>query len=145
MSAAHLGGESASLTPRQREFVESQAAFHRERGDDAHLRSCRAMSGYHLHAIDGDIGHVEGFVIDDESWAIRYLIVNTSDWWLGHQVLIAPSWVADIRWIDATVSIGLTRQAVKDAPREDARRLPDRAQEDGLHAHDGRVDDGHRE
>lgn len=137
--AGHLGDESAGLTPRQQEFVETQAAFHRARGDDPHLRSCRAISGYHLHASDGEIGHIEGFVVDDESWAIRYLIVNTSDWWLGHQVLIARPWIADISWIDATVSIELTRQAVKNAPRFDGKTLPDRAQERDLHEHYGRV------
>jgi hypothetical protein len=121
------------------EFVETQAAFHRQRGDDPHLRSCRAISGYHLHASDGEIGHVEGFVVDDESWAIRYLIVNTSDWWLGHQVLIARPWIADISWIDATVSIELTREAVKGAPRFDGKTLPDRAQERALHEHYGRA------
>ena len=139
MLAAQRGDESAGLTHKQQEFVEAQAAFHRQRGDDPHLRSCRAISGYHLHASDGEIGHVEGFVVDDESWAIRYLIVNTSDWWLGHQVLIAPPWIADISWIDATVSVELTRQAVKDAPRYDGKTLPDRAQERGLHEHYGRA------
>lgn len=77
-----------------------------------------------MHASDGDIGHIEGFVVDDESWAIRYLIVNTSDWWLGHQVLIARPWVANISWIEATVSIELTREAIKSAPRSTARRCP---------------------
>jgi len=138
MLAAHRGDESGGLTPKQRELVEAQAAFHRQRGDDPHLRSCRATSGYHLHASDGEIGHVEGYVVDDESWAIRYLIVNTSDWWLGHQVLIPPSWIDDISWIDATVSVKLTRQAVKDAPQYDGKTLPDRAQERRLHEHYGR-------
>ncbi len=139
MLAARGGDDSASLTAKQREFVVGQAAFHRQRGDDPHLRSCRAISGYHLHASDGDLGHIEGFVVDDESWAIRYLIVNTSDWWLGHQVLIARPWIADISWIDATVSIELTREAVKSAPRFDGKRLPDRAQERALHEHHGRT------
>lgn len=137
--AASAGDDSAGLTPRQQSFVEAQAAFHRQRGDDPHLRSCRAMSGYHLHASDGDVGHVEGFIVDDESWAIRYLVVNTSDWWLGHQVLIAPPWIADISWIDATVRVELTRRAVKDAPRYDGKPPPDRVQERLLHDHYGRA------
>jgi hypothetical protein len=139
MLAARAGDESAGLTRKQQSFVEAQAAFHRQRGDEPHLRSCRAISGYHLHASDGEVGHVEGFVVDDESWAIRYLVVNTSDWWLGHQVLIAPPWIADISWIDATVHVDLTRQAVKDAPRYDGQPLPDRVQERVLHDHYGRA------
>jgi len=135
MLAARGGDESAGLSAKQQAFVEAQAAFHRERGDDPDLRSCRAIAGYHLQASDGEIGHVEGFVVDDESWAIRYLVVNTSDWWLGHKVLIAPPWIHDIRWIDATVSVELTRQAVKDAPRYDGAAQLDRDQEASLHRH----------
>jgi hypothetical protein len=135
MRAARHGDESAGLSPKEQAFVEAQAAFHRERGDDPDLRSCRTISGYHLHASDGEVGHVEGFVVDDESWAIRYLVVNTSDWWLGHQVLIAPPWIHDISWIAATVSVQMTRQAVKDGPRFDGAALPGRDQEASLHRH----------
>ena len=139
MLTVRAGDESAGLEPQQRSFVEAQAAFHRQRGDDPHLRSCRAISGYHLHARDGEVGHVEGFIVDDESWAIRYLLINTSDWCLGHQMLIASPWIADIRWIDATVHVDLTRQAVKDAPRYDGQPPPDRVRERVLHDHYGRA------
>ncbi len=119
-------------------FVDAQVKLHRDRGDDPHLRSCRAIENYHIHAADGDIGHVESLLVDDEAWAIRYLVVNTSDWWLGHQMLVAPPWIADISWLDATVSVDLTRQAVKDAPPYDGKALPSREQERGLFEHYGR-------
>lgn len=83
--------------------------------DDPHLRSCKAVMSHNIHATDGDIGHVQGLLVDEETWAIRYMIVNTSNWWLGHQVLIAPQWIKDVSWSDATVSVNQTRQAVKDA------------------------------
>ncbi|MEO8925488.1 MAG: hypothetical protein ABI330_22165, partial [Caldimonas sp.] len=60
-----------------------------------------------------------GMLTDDETWAIRYLIVNTSNWWVGHKVLISPEWIKDVSWDDRTISIQLTRQAVKEAPRYD--------------------------
>ena len=75
---------------------------------------------YHIQATDGDIGHVQGLLVDEETWAIRYIIVDTSNWWLGHQVLIAPQWIRDVSWSDATVSVDLTHQAVKDAPPYDS-------------------------
>ncbi len=121
-------------------FVDAQLKLHQDRGDDPHLRSCSAVEKYHLHAIDGDIGHVESFLVDDEAWAIRYLVVNTSDWWLGHQTLIAPSWIADISWLDATVSVDLTRQSIKAAPTFDPTALPNREQERKLFDHFGRQD-----
>jgi hypothetical protein len=49
-----------------------------------------------------------GMLLDDDTWAIRYLIVDTSNWCLGHQVLIAPRWIQGINWLDATVSVKLT-------------------------------------
>jgi uncharacterized protein YrrD len=83
---------------------------------DAHLRSGNEISSYDVHAEDGDIGHVQGILIDDKSWAIRYLIVNTSNWWLGHQVLIAPQWIVGVSWGDRKVSVSLRRDAVKGSP-----------------------------
>jgi hypothetical protein len=50
---------------------------------DTHLRSTNAVSGYHIQASDGEIGNVEDFIVDDETWAIRYLIINTRNWWPG--------------------------------------------------------------
>jgi hypothetical protein len=58
----------------------------RHRGDDIHLRSGNEIMRYYLHASDGDIGHVQGLIVDEKTWAIRYIIVNTSNWWLGHKV-----------------------------------------------------------
>jgi hypothetical protein len=103
--------------------------------DDPHLRSCDALVRYHVDATDGGIGHVEGLIVDDDSWVIRYLVVSTSGWWLGHQVLIAPEWIEDIDWLEATVSVDLSRQAVKHAPAYDPDALPDREQEIHIYQH----------
>ena len=94
---------------------------------------------YPIRATDGDIGHVHGLLVDDETWAIRYLIVETSNWWLGHQVLIAPQWIDDVSWFDCKVSVDLTRQAVKDAPPYDGPGSLDRRQEMGIYEHHGRA------
>ena len=59
--------------------------------DDYHLRSCKDLVGHHIGASDGDIGHVQDLLVDDHTWAIRYLIVNTSNWWGEHQVLDCSS------------------------------------------------------
>ena len=120
------------------QFVEQQQQLQRQRGDDPHLRGCDAIMRYHVHARDGDIGHVDGLVVDDETWAIRYLVVNTSDWWLGHDVLVAPQWIGEIAWLDATVAVNLTRRAIKDAPTYDAGTPPDRQHEQNLYRHHGR-------
>ena len=65
-----------------------------EKGWNPHLRSTQEVSGYHIQAVDGKIGHVEDFIIDDwTTWAIRYLIVNTQNWWPGKKVLVSPKWI----------------------------------------------------
>ncbi len=105
---------------------------------DSHLRSCQTVRGYHVHASDGDIGHVQGMLVDDETWAIRYLVVNTSNWWLGHKVLVASQWIDSVRWLDAKVSVDVTRQAVKDSPPFIHTAPVDRQQETSLYEHYGR-------
>lgn len=84
--------------------------------DDPHLRSAQAVSGYHIHASDGELGHVSDFLIEENTWAIRYLVVSTSNWWGGNKVLIPPQWITDISWDDRTVNLQLTREKIKAAP-----------------------------
>lgn len=109
----------------------------RARGD-RHLRSCNAVNGYHLHACDGDIGHVNGYLIDERSWAIRFLVVDTSNWWLGHRVLIASEWTESVSWAQSKVTTLLTRAAVMDSPVYDPTVLLDAAGEIALYKHYGR-------
>jgi hypothetical protein len=105
---------------------------------DPHLHSCKAVTGYHISAVDGEIGHLQGLLVDEESWAIRYLIVNTSNWWLGHRVLVAPHWISDVSWRDRRISVDLRRHAIQGSPPYDPAHLPDRAQETLVHEHYGR-------
>jgi PRC-barrel domain len=120
----------------QEAYARADAARHQD--DDLHLRSCKAVMDYHIEATDGDIGHVQGLLVDEETWAIRYMVVDTSNWWLGHKVLIAPQWIKNVSWPEATVSVDLTRQAVKDAPPYDPAVQLDRRQETGIYQHYGR-------
>ncbi|OQW87455.1 MAG: photosystem reaction center subunit H [Rhodoferax ferrireducens] len=113
----------------------ARAAYTQQSNDNPHLRSCEAVIGYHLEASDGDIGHVQGMLVEEDTWAIRYLVLDTSNWWLGHQVLMAPDWVSDIRWNDAKVSVNLTRQAIQQSPKFDPSTQLTRQQELDLYHH----------
>lgn len=106
-----------------------------EKKYDHHLRSCAEVTGYHIQAEDGEIGHVEDFIIDDETWEIRYLIVNTSNWWAGKQVLISPLWIESVSWAQRKVMIDLTRQAIKLSPEFTDQLLVDRDFETSLYGH----------
>lgn len=127
-SLATMGGPDAASDP----DLSSRAH------GDRHLRSCNAVDGYHLHASDGDIGHVHGYLIDERSWAIRFLVVDTSNWWVGHQVLIASEWTESVSWAQSKVTTLLTRDAVREAPAYDPSVLLDTAGEAAIYKHYGR-------
>jgi hypothetical protein len=125
---------------RQRDDLAALAAERlRHRNDDPHLRSCAAVSGYHMQATDGEIGHVSGFLVDEDSWAIRYLVVNTSNWWMGHEVLVAPPWITSVNWSEKSVVLDLSRAAIQASPVYDPKALLDRDWERNLHQHYGRT------
>ena len=86
---------------------------------DPHLRSVAAVTGYHIHATDGEIGHVEDFLVEDAGWSIRYIKVDTRNWWPGERVLIAPGSVREIDWADSLIHLDVNRQKVKGSPRYD--------------------------
>ena len=69
-----------------------------------------------MHASDGEIGHVSALLVDEENWAIRYLVIDTSNWWMGHQVLVPPEWITNIDWYQSSVNINLTRKSIQGAP-----------------------------
>ncbi len=86
------------------------------RTDDAHLRSMKAVEGYDIHATDGNIGHLEDFLVEDVDWSIRYLVANTNSWWLGHKVVASPHIVEHIDWAHRLVSVKVDKKALKAGP-----------------------------
>ena len=84
--------------------------------EEAHLRSVHELTGYHVHALDGDCGVLEDFFID-EMWAVRYLTVHTGHWPTGRTVLLSPDKILSIEWEHQQVNVDLTRDDVKQSPR----------------------------
>jgi hypothetical protein len=119
-------------TDRRTTVVEStEAASH-------NLRSTGEVTGYHIQAVDGEIGHVEDFIMGDETWAIRYVVIDTRNWLRGKKVLIAPTWVGSISWADRKMHVEMTRAQIKEAPEFDAAEPINRVYEDRLHDYYGR-------
>jgi uncharacterized protein YrrD len=105
---------------------------------DTHLRSSREVEGYHIQARDGEIGHAEDFIVDDETWRLRYLVVDTRNWWPGKKVLVAPEWISGISWEEALVRVDLTREAIKAGPEFDPGQPINREYEARLYDYYGR-------
>jgi hypothetical protein len=110
----------------------------RRESADSHLRSTGAVAGYHIDAKDGDIGHVDRFIVDDEAWAIRYLEVATKNWWPGKKVLVSPSWVERVSWEESKVFVAVTREAIKTCPEYVDTAPITREYENKLYFHYGR-------
>jgi len=106
-----------------------------EKSWDPHLRSTDVLNGYHIQANDGEIGHVADFVIDDETWAIRYLIIDTTNWFGGKKVLISPKWIDQISWNDSKVFVNLSLEDIKHSPEYKEDSLLTRNYETELHRH----------
>jgi len=87
-----------------------------EKVQKSHLRSTNEVSSYDIQAEDGEIGHIEDFIIDDEMWAIRYLVIDTRNWWPGKKVLVSSKWIKSISWNKSEVFLNLLREAIKKSP-----------------------------
>jgi len=132
------GYGSAAATRAEADSAQARSEA-RQRDNDPNLRSFKAVAGYHIEASDGEIGHVQGLLVDEDSWAIRYLVVSTSNWWLGHDVLVAPEWIKRVSWADRTVAVELTRDALKQAPGYDPALPLGREMEIAVYKHYGRA------
>jgi hypothetical protein len=131
-SYPYLSGANPDAGPDPEELRENTR---REAAWDPHLRSAHAVAGYHIQGADGEVGHIEDFIIDDQVWAIRYLIIDTRNWWPGKKVLIAPQWIERVSWSESKVHVNLSREAIKQSPEYAEESLLTRYYETGLHRH----------
>ena len=102
-----------------------------------HLRSSDEVVGYRIQARDGEIGHVEDFVIEEPGWNIRYLEVDTRNWLPGKHVLVSPTWIDGVDWSKGEVRIKLNREAIETAPAYDSSRVISRDYQVELFSHYG--------
>ena len=105
---------------------------------EVHLRSANELSGYHVQGSDDAIGHLAEFIVDDESWEVRYLVIDTSNWWLGKKVLVAPHWASRVSWDERKVYFDMSREAIKNSPEWNASDAVNREYETRLYDYHGR-------
>ena len=87
-----------------------------EGNNDQHLHSADEVEGYKIHALDGEIGKVKNFIVDDQTWEIRFIVVDTGHWIGGKSVLISPAWIREVQWDNSAVVVDLTEEAIKNSP-----------------------------
>ncbi len=120
----------------EKEMNQMKATEHAN--DNLHLRSTHEVKGYDIHATDGDIGDVEDFIIDDATWKIHFLVVDTGDWFPGKKVLISPDWIKEINWENSEVTVNASVEQVKNSPEYDASKQLSTAYESILKNYYGR-------
>ena len=112
--------------------VDAEAALPEAHGDPR-LRSVNDTLGYRIEASDGPIGHAHDFLIDTDNWRVRYLIIDTRNWWPGTKVIIAPAWIDHVSWETSEMAVGLTRDLIKGSPEYDPSAAWDPAYGERLH------------
>jgi len=90
-----------------------------EEARDPHLRSAREVMGYEMRARDGEVGSVEDFLLDDETWVLRYLVVDTGHWLPGRRILVAPPWIERVSWAQRSVIANLEKERIEKSPAYD--------------------------
>lgn len=93
----------------------SEAGGEAPRGDP-HLRSTDELAGYHVHARDGMIGHVEDFLYDENDWSLRFVVMDTRNLWGGKWILLPPSWIKGFHWEDRMLDVEVDRNDLRNAP-----------------------------
>jgi hypothetical protein len=114
MLGAEVGGAAVALDAAMRTAAaEAEAAGV---APPTHLRSSQEVATYRLEATDGPVGHVRAFLIDDRSWRVRYLVVETGHWWSGREAVFAPEWVDRVSWGERCLHVRLARETIRTGP-----------------------------
>lgn len=108
-----MGAYPGLLTPGMQH---GPPAAHSDQSDDVHLRSAKGFFGFNVHGRDETLGQVEDFIVDDESWTIRYLSIDSGNWSWVKKALLAPNWADQVSWTERQVHVDVPRQAIKDCP-----------------------------
>ena len=131
MAAPLPGAQPAQKT------MKTQTAVSNKKSDSS-LRSTEEVIGYQIKASDGEIGHVEDFIVEDRNWTIQYMVVDTRNWMPGKKVLVSPHWINRVSWADARVFLILDRESIKESPEYDPSLPINRQYEERLYDFYGR-------
>jgi sporulation protein YlmC with PRC-barrel domain len=128
------------LAPPDTQLREEEEEAHRQADmrlavADHHLRCSSVVVDYRVVATDDAIGHVADFLLDEATWAIRYLMIDTSHWVHGRYGLISPRWIRAINWAERTLTVALKREEIEQSPEYDPQYAPTREYERAMYRH----------
>lgn len=91
----------------------------REGNKETNLRSSKEVIGYNIKAIDGEIGKLDGLIVEDNYWLIRYLIIDTGKWLPSRKVIFPPEWLEGISWNKEQIIFPFSKEEIRHAPDYD--------------------------
>lgn len=95
-------------------------------GSEPHLCSTKMLTGMHIQCADShSLGHVEDFLVDDQTWCVRDLVIDTRNWLPGKRVLIEPALVKSIDWEDREIFLFQPRDQIEHRPAYEHERTSD--------------------
>lgn len=98
-------------------------------------RNINSLKGYKIEAANGEIGKVEEFYFEDNSWQIQYIIVKTGGWLFFRKVLIAPAALIKVAWKEGVLPVNLTKEQISNSPDIDTDKPVSRQQDIELYGH----------
>lgn len=110
------GMAMAEHEPMEQAIQKELEASGKQEDEHPHLRSTKEVTGYNIKASDGEIGDVEDFLLNDSTWQIDYLVVDTGKWFPGKKVIISPKMIREIKWETSEVIVKATVDQVKQSP-----------------------------
>lgn len=134
----------AGITERKKllnfKTIEKEAAKQKSEIVETNLRSLEEVRGYKIHAKDDKFGHLEDlFVEEEDSWIIRYLLIDTRNILEGKSVLIAPDWIESISWFNKEIFVSKDKKEIEDSPEyeepKEAKSYIDKSYEELLYDH----------
>lgn len=105
---------------------------------DYHLRSTDSVTGYKIHATDGEIGEVSDYIIDETSWIIKFLVIETGSWLDSREILLPAQWIKKVDWKDSFIVVDVTKAKVKNSPEFNINMVTDESYERSLYDYYGK-------
>lgn len=107
--------------------------------ENSYLHSSEDIKGFHIHTLDGEIGHVEDIILEAPEWTIRYLEVDIRNPLFGKKVLVSPTWFNSVDWSREAVFVDLTKESIESAPAYDPAKVISRNYQVALYEHYGKT------
>jgi hypothetical protein len=84
--------------------------------EDSRLRSAKEVAGYHIRATDREVGHLDDYLLDPQTWVIESIVIDTSNWPGGKSVVLAREQIERVDWASRRILVNMTSDEVRNNP-----------------------------